>query len=82
MDTMKAKEDLSHAISAKKVMSVQQIRKLSHRRGVRKDTMLLSLASLPVWSARPAQSAPIQLLSLHLVKWENMHQRQPEVRLP
>ena len=78
---MRAKEDLSHAISAKRAMSVQQIRKLSHRRGVRKDIMLLSLASLPVLSAQPAQSALIQLLSLHLVKWANMLQRQAQVKL-
>ena len=78
---MRAKEDLSHAISAKRAMSVQQIRKLSHRRDVRKDIMLLSLASLPVLSAQPAQSALIQLLSLHLVKWANMLQRQAQVKL-
>ena len=78
---MRAKEDLSHAISAKRAMSVQQIRRLSLRRGVRKDIMLLSLASLPVLSAQPAQSALIQLLSLHLVKWANMLQRQAQVKL-
>ena len=82
MDTMKAKEDLSHAISARKVMSVQRIRKLSHKRGARKDTMLLFLASLPASSAQLAQNAPIRLLSLPLVKWESMLRRQVRVTLP
>ena len=74
MDTMKAKEDLSHAISARKVMNVQQIRKLNLKRDVREDTMLLLLVSLLVWSAQLAQNALIQPLSQFLVKWENMHQ--------
>ena len=82
MDTMKARGDLSHAISARKVMSVQQIRKLSHKRGARKDIMPRLSASLLVSSAQRAQNARIQLLSLLLVKWESMHQRQARVRLP
>ena len=79
MDTMKAKEDLNHAISARKVMSVQQIRKLNLKRDVREDTMLLLLVSLLVWSAQLAQNALIQLLSQFLVKWENMHQHLHQV---